>query len=182
MSASYHSRAADQVNVGDRLPELRVPVTATTIALGASATRDWQPQHHDHAWAVRVGTKDIFMNTPTQAGWISRYITDWAGATARLGRMSFRMRQSIYPGDTMVLNGTVTRVTVDDAGCNWIDVAVEQRVGDSLCTATSVTVALPASVGKDNPWQRGADKWRIADLPRDESATAAVTKVAGAKA
>jgi len=86
MAAAPARRIGRDVAVGDRLPELPVRITATTIVLGASATRDWQPQHHDHAWAVhRAGTRDIFMNTPTQAGWISRYITDWTGPTAGSG-------------------------------------------------------------------------------------------------
>jgi hypothetical protein len=63
-----------------------VPVTATTVVQGAAASRDWQPQHHDYSWARRVGTKDIFLNTPTQVGWLRRYITDWAGPASRLGR------------------------------------------------------------------------------------------------
>jgi hypothetical protein len=51
--------------VGDTLPVLRHDVTATTVVLGALASRDWRPMHHDHDFAVnRNGTKDIFMNTP----------------------------------------------------------------------------------------------------------------------
>ena len=58
---------------GDPLPTLEVPVTARMIVSGAAASRDWQPQHHDHTWAVeRAGTRDIFINTPTLAGWFER--------------------------------------------------------------------------------------------------------------
>ena len=94
------------VKVGDALPELAYPVTATTIVLGALAARDWRPMHHDYDFAVnRNGTKDIFMNTPNQAAWFERFLTDWSGPTGRLGRMKFRMKGSVFPGDTMVLVG-----------------------------------------------------------------------------
>jgi hypothetical protein len=55
----------DSVQEGRQLPELHHDVTATTVVLGALATRDWRPMHHDKDFAVhRNGTKDIFLNTP----------------------------------------------------------------------------------------------------------------------
>ena len=93
----------DQVAVGDTLPELSVDVTSTTVVLGALATRDWRPMHHDYHFATeRNGTRDIFLNTPNQAAWFERYLTDWTGPHGRLGKVTFRMRDSIFPGDTMV--------------------------------------------------------------------------------
>jgi acyl dehydratase len=165
MANAYRALTADRIGIGERLPELRVPVTATTVVQGAAASRDWQPQHHDSAWAKRVGAKDIFLNTPTQGGWISRFITDWAGPTARLARIAYRMRVSIHPGDTMVISGVVGAVHTDRTGCCWVDVAVEVRVGDTRCTLASVTVALPAAVGAEIPWRRGPERWLVAELP-----------------
>lgn len=161
----YHSLTADQVKVGDRLPELRYNVTPMTIIQGAIASRDWQPQHHDHAWAVRVGTKDIFMNTPTQGGWISRFLSDWAGPTSRLARLSYKMRASIYPSELMVISGTVAKVYTDRAGCHWVDVAVEVKAGDNVCTLVDATVALPEKAGSESPWKRSIDRWLVAELP-----------------
>ena len=109
-----------KVHAGDELPELAYAVTATTIVLGALAARDWRPMHHDYDFAVnRNGTKDIFLNTPNQAAWFERYLTDWSGPKGRLGRMKFRMKGSVFPGDTMVFAGTVEDVETDDAGCGW---------------------------------------------------------------
>lgn len=153
------------VNVGDRLPDLVVPITATTIVLGASATRDFQPQHHDHAWVRRVGLRDIIMNTQTQGGWISRYVTDWTGPAGRLARVSYRMKDSICPGDTMVISGTVTATHADDRGCGWIDILATMTVDDTVRTSIALTVAVPASAEDETPWQCTPDQWRIADLP-----------------
>ena len=44
-------RFAD-LTVGDELPALEVPVTATLIAAGAIATRDFMPVHHDREYAA----------------------------------------------------------------------------------------------------------------------------------
>ena len=107
MSAPAVSRLLlSDVTVGDTLPELAYPVTATTVVLGALAARDWRPMHHDKDFAVdRNGTRDIFLNTPNQAAWFERFVTDWTGPYGRLRRMTFRMLGSIFPGDTMVFTG-----------------------------------------------------------------------------
>jgi hypothetical protein len=55
----------------------------------------------------RNGTQDIFLNTPNQAAWFERYLTDWTGPHGRLARVTFRMKGSVFPGDTMSLNGIV---------------------------------------------------------------------------
>lgn len=150
------SLTAREVTSGQALPELVVPVTSRTVIMGASASRDWQPQHHDHAWAVeKVGPRGIFLNTPTQAGWIERYVTQWAGPTARLGRMRFRMRHTVCPGDELHFNGTVT--AVDEEG--WINLDIELTVGEDVVTACSARVCIPRD-SSDNPWARRGDDWR----------------------
>ena len=55
------------VSVGDELPELAYPVTATTVVLGALAARDWRPMHHDKDFAVhRNGTRTSSSTRPTR--------------------------------------------------------------------------------------------------------------------
>lgn len=147
------------VKQGLRLPDLRYDVTATTVVLGALATRDWRPMHHDKDFAVhRNGTRDIFLNTPNQAAWFERYLTDWTGPHGRLGRIVFRMKGSVFPGDTMVLNGELTGTSVDDAGCGWVDLALELTVGDDVCTSATAHVAVPVDPS-DNPWLRRSERW-----------------------
>jgi acyl dehydratase len=154
------SLTLDAVHAGDTLPELAYDVTATTIVLGALASRDWRPMHHDHDFAVnRNGTRDIFMNTPNQAAWFERFVTDWTGPTGRLGRMKFRMRGSVFPGDTMVMRGVVESVDVDDTGCGWVSLQVTLAVAGDVKTECAVRVALPTEAD-DNPWARRGDAWR----------------------
>ncbi|MBV8236568.1 MAG: hypothetical protein JO075_12770, partial [Acidimicrobiia bacterium] len=68
----------DDVKGGLELEPLSYDVTATTVVLGALATRDWRPMHHDYRFATeRNGVRDIFLNAPNQAAWFERYVTDW---------------------------------------------------------------------------------------------------------
>ena len=150
----------DDVAVGDALPALNYKVTATTVVLGALATRDWRPMHHDKEFAVeRNGTKDIFLNTPNQAAWFERYLTDWTGPHGRLGRVTFRMKGSVFPGDTMTFGGVVTTVEVDVVGCGFATVDVTLSVDGDVKTTCTARIALPVSEG-DNPWARRGDEWR----------------------
>ena len=60
-------------------------------ATGALASRDWRPMHHDKDFAQNQGVENIFMNTPNQAAWFERYLTDWTGPlTGRSSRTSQR--------------------------------------------------------------------------------------------
>src|SRR6476646_3438971 len=123
------------VHEGDTLPEPSYDVTATTVVLGALASRDTRPMHHDHDFAVnRNGTQDIFLNTPNQAAWFERYLTDWSGPTGRLGRMQFRMKGSVFPGDTMVLRGVVDAVDTDAVGCGWVSLRLSLEVEGDVKT------------------------------------------------
>ena len=148
------------VSKGDALPVLRYPVTATTVVLGALASRDWRPMHHDKDFAVeRNGTRDIFLNTPNQAAWFERYVTDWTGPHGRLGRITFRMKGSVFPGDTMELAGVVDHVAIDEVGCGWVGLDVVLKVGDEVKTTGAVRVAVPVDES-DNPWRRRAEQWQ----------------------
>jgi acyl dehydratase len=148
-----------QVAVGDALPDLDYEVTATTVVLGALASRDWRPMHHDKDFAVhRNGTQDIFLNTPNQAAWFERYLTDWTGPHGRLGRVTFRMKGSVFPGDLMTLRGVVESTEVDSTGCGFVTVAVTLAVAGDTKTTCLARIALPLD-DDDNPWARRGDQW-----------------------
>ncbi|AKU11434.1 MaoC domain-containing protein dehydratase [Azoarcus sp. CIB] len=150
--------AAD-IAEGQEMPALRHPVSATTIVLGALASRDWRPMHHDKDFAVeRNGVNNIFINTPNNAAWFERYITDWTGPKGRLGRLRFEMKKSVFPGDEMCFSGIVRKLARDAAGCHWADLELTISVGDEVRTTGRARVAIPADAA-DNPWTRKGDRW-----------------------
>lgn len=100
----------EAVAVGDTLPELRIPITATLIVTGAIATRDFQKVHHDKDVAIAAGTKDVFMNILTTNALVNRYVGQWAGPAARVGRINIRLGATNFPGDEMVFTGSVESV------------------------------------------------------------------------
>ena len=149
----------DQINIGDHLPDLTYQVSATTVVLGALATRDWRPMHHDHAFAVdRNGVRDIFLNTPNQAAWFERFLTDWTGPHGRPGRMRFRMKDSVFPGDTMLITGTVTAVGADATGGGGAAADLDLSVAGASKTGCAARIAVPTTPD-DNPWARRGARW-----------------------
>jgi acyl dehydratase len=97
-----------QFTVGDELPALEVPLTASVIVAGAIASRDFMPVHHDRSYAIAQGAPDIFMNILTTNGYVSRFITDWAGPDAMLKSIAIRLGAPALPGYTLRFTGTVT--------------------------------------------------------------------------
>jgi acyl dehydratase len=96
------------VNVGDQLAPLVLPLSRSLIVATALASRDYQDVHHDPTLAQQKGSKDIFMNVLTTNDLIGRYITDWAGPDAVIKNVSIRLGVPNYAGDTMTITGTVT--------------------------------------------------------------------------
>lgn len=150
----------DQVEVGKDLPVLEKDVKPVTVVLGAMASRDWRPQHHDYKFATQNnGLDDIIMNTPNLAAWFERYLTDWTGPKGRLGKIKFRMRDSVYPGDTMRFAGTVTNVEKASDEYSWVDVKIELTAGDKSCVGCEARIAVPNSP-EANPWKVKGDAWK----------------------
>jgi hypothetical protein len=103
--------------------------------------------------------RDIFMNTPNLAAWFERYVTDWTGPYGRMGWIRFRMKDSVFPGETMVFRGTVKGVDRDPRGCAWAELELELTAGGRVTTVCTARVAIPAAEG-DNPWKRRGDDWK----------------------
>ena len=69
------------------------------------------------------------------------------------------MHNSVFPGDTMRIEGAVEKLETDSVGCSWARVALSLKVEDRTMTTFSARVALPSQKG-DNPWARSGDDWK----------------------
>ncbi len=126
------------VNVGDSLPELPIPLTTSLIVAGAVASRDFTPVHHDKSAAQAAGMQDVFMNILTTNGLVGRFVSDWAGPNALIRHVKIRLGTPNLPGDTMTLVGSVTSKEGDVVE---VEVAGKNSWGNHV-TGT-VRVALP---------------------------------------
>jgi acyl dehydratase len=132
----------EQVRVGDELPRLDVPITATRIVAGAIASRDYQEVHHDRELATLRGSKDIFMNILTTNGYVGRFVTDWAGPEALLKVVDIRLGAPNHPHDTMRMSGRVSAV-LEEGGEGLVDVEIVGANGLGNHVTGTVRLALP---------------------------------------
>jgi acyl dehydratase len=133
------SLSFSDVSVGDELPPLDVPLTASIIVGGALASRDYTPVHHDRAAANAAGMGDVFMNILTTNGYVGRYVTDWAGTDAQIKGLAIKLGTPNLPGDTMKMRGKVTEAGAD--GTVVVEVVGKNSWGNHV--EGTVTVALP---------------------------------------
>jgi acyl dehydratase len=127
------------VNVGDALPELVVPITASLVVGGALASRDFTPVHHDRSAAQKAGLGDVFMNILTSNGLVGRYVAEWAGPNATIRNVKIKLGTPNLPGDTMTFAGSVSEVGSDEV---TVEIAGKNSWGNHV-TGT-VRVALPS--------------------------------------
>ena len=150
---SITSLRYDDVQVGDEIPALEIPLTRTLIVATAIASRDYQDVHHDPALAHEKGSQDIFMNILTTNGLVGRYITDWAGPNTVMKSVKIRLGAPNYPGDTMVLTGSVIDkadgvVTVGLRGANSLG---DHVTGTVALMLPDPRIAWSADGGKADP-------------------------------
>jgi uncharacterized OB-fold protein len=95
------------------LPDRVIDVTPTFVVSSALATRDFYDVHHDRDFAVKAGSKDIFINILTTTGLVQRYVSAWA-PDAAVRAVSIRLGVPCYAGDTLTMSGQVTAADGDE--------------------------------------------------------------------
>ena len=125
------------VEVGTKLPELKLYGDPTFIVSTAIATRDYQDVHHDRDKAQAKGSKDIFVNILTDTGLVQRFITDWAGPNAVIKSIGLRLGVPWYAYDTVTFNGEVTAIEDDVI---TLKVVGSNSLGDHVIANATLTI------------------------------------------
>ena len=96
------------IEVGDLLPELSIPITLQRLVMEAGANRDLSLIHHDASVAQATGAPDAFANTFFLMGMFERLMREWAGPKARIKKIGpLRMMIFNAVGDTIAIKGKV---------------------------------------------------------------------------
>ena len=140
------------INVGDEVAPLEIPVTTTMIVAGAIASRDFMPVHHDRDYANKQGSPNLFMNILTSNGYCVRFLTDWAGPEAMITKLAIRLGVPSFPDDPLRFTGSVTGKTEGPAGVrpaeNFIEVTFQaaNSLGNHV-SGTAVVSLLDGGAG-----------------------------------
>ncbi len=143
MNKTYDTLNPHTINIGDEVTPMDLTISPTVIVAGAIASRDFMPVHHDRDFAQAQGAPDIFMNIYTTNGYISRFITDWAGKDTMVRNIRVRLGVPAVPGQVMHFTGAVT--AKDLQGDEWLiglDFKATNDFGDHA--SGTAEIGLPA--------------------------------------
>lgn len=101
---------------GDQLPELRIPVTRSTVVRYSGASTDFNEIHFSDRHARAIGLPGVVAHGMFTMGAALRIITDWVGDPARVQQYFVRFtRPVVVPDDDegveVVVGAIVTDVT-----------------------------------------------------------------------
>jgi len=96
------------------LPEPIVygPLTRTDLVRYAGASGDFNPLHHDHAFAAAASLPDVIAHGMLSAGLLASALTRWFGAGS-VRRYSVRFKNPVWPGDVL----TARCLAMEPASC-----------------------------------------------------------------
>jgi acyl dehydratase len=120
----YHTRAFNDVSVGEKLPNFNFPISVSFVVGSAIASRDFTPVHHDKAAANAAGLANVFPNILADNGLVGRYLTDWAGPESTVRRINIKLGAPVMPGEDLKFTGEV--VAKEDA-TGIVDVKVTAK-------------------------------------------------------
>ena len=130
----------EDVCEGDESPELSVEVTRTHIVKYAGAGGDFNPIHHDEAFATAIGLPSVFAMGLMQGGYLARMLADWVGVgNVRLYKIRFTGQ--VWPGETIICRGKVASKYEQDREKRIdCELSVTNQNGDSKIDGTAVVV------------------------------------------
>ena len=131
-----------EIEVGDEVTPLEIPITTTIIVAGAIASRDFMPVHHDPEFAKQQGSPNMFMNILTTNGLCVRFLTDWAGPEAMVKKLAIRLGVPAFPNDPLRFTGSVTGKSQGADGEGLIEVAFKgsNSLGDHVSGTATVSL------------------------------------------
>ena len=135
----------DDVDEGDRIPDLVVTVDETQMFFFSAATYNGHRIHYDKRWAREVeGYDDVLVQGPLQAALLARALTDWIGGRGKLVKFSVQNRAVALPGQLLSFGGVVIAKAAGafpDYGLVDLDIAGTRD--DTVLMPGTATVALP---------------------------------------
>lgn len=98
------------VSVGAQpIPRRIGPITQTHIVRFAGAGGDFNPLHHDPAFAAEAGFRSVISMGQMQAGMLAGFVTDWIGVE-HLREFEVRFVAPVQLGDVLELTAEVVSI------------------------------------------------------------------------
>ena len=134
----------EDVTEGMELPPLLKNPTTRQLVQYAGASGDFYEIHYDKDFAQGNSLDGVILHGALKSAFLGQLMTDWAGPSGDLKRLSCQYRGMDRPGQPITAKGTVTR-KYREGGQHLVDcnIWLENSAGE-VTTPGSATVALPS--------------------------------------
>jgi acyl dehydratase len=134
----------EDVAVGDRLPDLTLPLPVYRLVMAAGGTRDFTAIHHNDSYARSVGAPSMYANAGLLLGMWERALRDYIGdAGTILAIRDFRMVRFTTVGSLVTVEGRVVAKECRD-GVPLVTIELRTLVGDIVTVGPGLAeVTLP---------------------------------------
>ena len=134
--------AAD-IKVGDAVKPMAINLTHTIVAATAIASRDFMPVHHDKDYALAQFAPDIFLNILSTNGYVSRFLTDWAGPNAWVKGINVKLGVPAVPHQVLTFSGEVLSLEqLEDSVDVVVSVTASNDSGNHATGSAKVSIPL----------------------------------------
>jgi len=132
----------EDVNVGDLLPSVSIPITLQRLVIEAGANQDFSSIHHDRDVARATGAPDSYMNFFFIMGMFERLLREWIGLRGEIKKIGpFRMKVFNCADDVVTFNAEVIQKREDnEKGDIFLDVWSETHRGQTVSGKAVVTL------------------------------------------
>jgi hypothetical protein len=140
--APSQSRSWRDVEVGDVLAPISLPITLKRCIKWVAATRDFYEVHHDADFARATGEPDLFIGVHFAHGLMGRCATDWSGPEGELRLLDFHAHGRIYLGEDFTVQGHVARV-FRESGETRVELELTGSTARALTHSAQLTMFVP---------------------------------------
>ncbi|MDO5500690.1 MAG: MaoC/PaaZ C-terminal domain-containing protein [Propionibacteriaceae bacterium] len=119
-----------EATVGTELPELRVPVTRSTVVRYSGASTDFNEIHFSDRHAHAIGLPGVVAHGMWTMGAGLKIVTDWAGDPARVLSYFVRFTRPVVVPDTEDGTEVVYTAKVTDVTDGVAKLAITAHCGD----------------------------------------------------
>lgn len=130
------------ISVGDAVMPMNIPLTHTIVTCTAIASMDFMPVHHDKDYALAQFAPDIFLNILSSNGFVSKFLTDWAGPNAWVKKINIKLGVPAVPHQVLKFTGEVLSKNTVGNECN-IEVSVQAANDSGNHVTGTAVISLP---------------------------------------
>jgi acyl dehydratase len=116
-------------------PVIYGPLTRTDLVRYAGASGDFNPLHHDHAYAAKAGLHDVMAHGMLSAGLLASALTRWFGPGA-VRRYAVRFKSPVWPGDILTARCLTMTPAMDQSGADLV-LELTRADGDAVLSGTA---------------------------------------------